>query len=170
MGVEKGFAVLTGVIRDYKRAGKVDRAMIRRQNNAMKRDMDKAIVKAIQIGEARARKVEERARENLSRTRKAMMIEITNQVERAADKTFKTIQGSHAKIADNYLSLKSYAITASEKLSRYVVQGKGKNLSSLGDLLANVGALSAVKPTKEEGISPSKTIRTTFSGKKIKVD
>merc|ERR1711881_465917 len=59
--VESGFAVLTGVIRNYKRAGKLDRAMIRRQNSAMKRDMDKAIVKAIQIGEAKARRVEERA-------------------------------------------------------------------------------------------------------------
>merc|ERR1711970_910518 len=129
--VESGFAVLTGVIRNYKRAGKLDRAMIRKQNDAMKRDMDKAIVKAIQIGEAKARRVEERARVNLSRTKKAMMIEITNRVEEGADKAFKTIQGSHAKIADNYLSLKSYAITAKEKLSKYVVEGKGKNLSSL---------------------------------------
>merc|ERR1712224_905744 len=133
--VESGFAVLTGVIRNYKRAGKLDRAMIRQQNDAMKRDMDKAIVKAIQIGEAKARRVEE-----------------------GADKAFKTIQGSHAKIADNYLSLKSYAITAKEKLSKYVVEGKGKNLSSLGDLLVNVAALSHVKPKKAEGISPSKTL------------
>jgi hypothetical protein len=168
--VESGFAVLTGVIRNYKRAGKLDRAMIRKQNDAMKRDMDKAIVKAIQIGEAKARRVEERARVNLSRTKKAMMIEITNRIEEGADKAFKTIQGSHAKIADNYLSLKSYAITAKEKLSKYVVEGKGKNLSSLGDLLVNVAALSHVKPKKAEGISPSKTLRATFSGAVIKVD
>merc|ERR1711990_254481 len=168
--VESGFAVLTGVIRNYKRAGKLDRAMIRKQNDAMKRDMDKAIVKAIQIGEAKARRVEERARVNHSRTKKAMMIEITNRIEEGADKAFKTIQGSHAKIADNYLSLKSYAITAKEKLSKYVVEGKGKNLSSLGDLLVNVAALSHVKPKKAEGISPSKTLRATFSGAVIKVD
>merc|ERR1711970_113962 len=168
--VESGFAVLTGVIRNYKRAGKLDRAMIRKQNDAMKRDMDKAIVKAIQIGEAKARRVEERARVNLSRTKKAMMIEITNRIEEGADKAFKTIQGSHAKIADNYLSLKSYAITAKEKLSKYVVEGKGKNLSSLGDLLVNVAALSSVKPKKAEGISPSPTLRATFSGAEIKVD
>jgi len=168
--VESGFAVLTGVIRNYKRAGKLDRAMIRKQNDAMKRDMDKAIVKAIQIGEAKARRVEERARVNLSRTKKAMMIEITNRIEEGADKAFKTIQGSHAKIADNYLSLKSYAITAKDKLSKYVVEGKGKNLSSLGDLLVNVAALSHVKPKKAEGISPSKTLRATFSGAVIKVD
>merc|ERR1711881_43061 len=168
--VESGFAVLTGVIRNYKRAGKLDRAMIRKQNDAMKRDMDKAIVRAIQIGEAKARKVEERARVNLSRTKRAMMIEITNRIEEGADKAFKTIQGSHAKIADNYLSLKSYAITARDKLSRYVIQGKGKNLSSLGDLMVNVAGLSHVKPKKEEGISPSSTLRSTFSGKKIKVD
>merc|ERR1711959_459517 len=168
--VERGFAVLTGVIRDYKRQGKLDRKLIRKQNNAMKRDLDKAIVRAIQIGEAKARRVEERARVNLSRTKKAMMIEITNRIEEGADKAFKTIQGSHAKIADNYLSLKTYAITAKEKLSKYVVEGKGKNLSSLGDLLVNVAALSHVKPKKAEGISPSKTLRATFSGAVIKVD
>merc|ERR1712164_143539 len=168
--VESGFAVLTGVIRNYKRAGKLDRAMIRKQNDAMKRDMDKAIVKAIQIGEAKARRVEERARVNLSRTKKAMMIEITNRIEEGADKAFKTIQGSHAKIADNYLSLKSYAITAKDKLSKYVVEGKGKNLSSLGDLLVNVAALSHVKPKKAEGISPSDTLPEVFSGGVVKVD
>merc|ERR1712193_505401 len=102
--------------------------------------------------------------------KKAMMIEITNSVERASDKAFKTIQGGHAKIADNYLSLKSYAITASEKLSKYVVEGKGKNLSSLGDLLVNIAGLSRVKPVAEEGISPSKTLRSVFSGKVVKVD
>lgn len=168
--VEKGFAVLTGVIRNYKRAGKLDRALIRKQNKAMNNDMQKAIVRAIQIGEAKARRVEQRARGNLARSKKAMMIEITNAVERGADKAFKTIQGSHSKIADNYLSLKSYAITASGKLSKYVIQGKGKNLSSLGDLLTNIAAMSRVKPSKAEGISPSKTLRCTFSGKKVKID
>merc|ERR1712070_685009 len=46
----------------------------------------------------------------------------------------------------------------------------GKNLSSMGDLLVNVAALSSVKISKEEGISASKTIPAVFNNKKIKVD
>merc|ERR1711871_1835204 len=153
--VEKGFEVLTGVIRDYKAAGKKGRAILRKQNEVLNDNMDKAIATAIQIGVARAKK--------------SLLVEITNTVEEYADKTFKTIQGQHGKIADNYLSLKAYAVTAEKLIEAYVGKGKGKNLSSLGDLLVNIAGLSAVKPKKAEGISPSKTLATPFSGSKIKV-
>merc|ERR1712118_239513 len=82
---------------------------------------------------------------------------------------FKTIQGNHNTIADNYLSLKAYAVTASDKLSDYVIKGKGKNLSSLGDLLTNIASLSAVKPAKAEGISPSDSIPEIFTAGDVKV-
>merc|ERR1712022_52155 len=91
-------------------------------------------------------------------------------VENMADKAFKTIQGSPQKIADNYLSLKAYAVTASSKLEDYVMKGKGKNLSSLGDLLMNIAALSSVKPQKAEGVSASSTLPEVFSGGVVKVD
>merc|ERR1712196_435623 len=84
--------------------------------------------------------------------------------------TFKTIQGKHGKIADNYLSLKAYAKTAEEKIVAYVAKGKGKNLSSLGDLLVNIAALSSVKPGKSEGISPSDKIGKLFTSGHVKVD
>jgi len=168
--VERGFQVLTGVIRDYKKQGKLDRKLIRAQNAAMNADTQKAITRAIQIGEAKAKAVAQRAQANLHAMKKGMLIEITNAVERTADTLFKTVQGKHAKIADNYLSLKSYAATAKSKLEKYVIAGKGKNLSSMGDLLVNVAALSSVKISKEEGISASKTIPAVFNNKKIKVD
>merc|ERR1712036_70164 len=57
------------------------------------------------IGEAKARRVADRARGNLARAKRAMLIEISERVENAADNLFKTIQGSHKQIADNYLSL-----------------------------------------------------------------
>jgi len=163
--VEDGFQVLTGVIRDYKSAGEKDRKLIREQNDALNADMNNKIVKAIQIGEAKAKAVAQRAREHLAGAKKAMLVEITNTVEDYADMTFKTIQGKHGKVADNYLSLKAYAITAEDKLTDYVSKGKGKNLASLGDLLVNIAALSDVKPTKSEGISPSKEMPGLFSGK-----
>merc|ERR1711990_261967 len=68
---------------------------------------------------------------------------------------FKTVQGKHQKIADNYLSLNAY-----------VAKGKGKNLNSLGDLLTNVAGMSKGTPTKQEGLSPSDTIPSIFTGMK----
>merc|ERR1711959_195261 len=161
--VERGFEVLTGVVRDYKKQAKLDRRLIRAQNAALNADTQKAITRAIQIGEAKAKAVAQRAQANLAAMKKGMLIEITNAVERTADTLFKTVQGKHAKIADNYLSLKSYAATAKSKLEKYVIAGKGKNLSSMGDLLVNVAALSSVKISKEEGISASKTIPAVFN-------
>jgi len=167
--VEKGFEVLTGVVRDLKTAGKKDRALIRKQNKTMNDNMEKAITTAVQIGEARAKRVADEARENLSGAKKSLLAEITNTVEDYADKTFKTIQGKHGKIADNYLSLKAYAVTAEDKITEYVGKGKGKNLSSLGDLLVNIAGMSSVRPGKAEGLSPAGSMLTPFSGERVPV-
>merc|ERR1712216_813688 len=167
---ESGLEVLTGVIRSAKTASKLDRALIRRQNKAMGQDMQKAIARAIQIGEAKARRVADRARGNLARTKRAMLIEISERVERAADKLFKTIQGNHKKIADNYLSLKAYSVTAGHKIKKYTAAGKGKNLSSLGDMLTTINGLSAVKAQKAEGVGAgSSKIPSIFTSRNIKV-
>merc|ERR1711934_1262003 len=168
--VEAGFEVLTGVIRSHKSAGKLDRKLIREQTKSMGQDMQKAISRAIMIGEAKARRVADRARGNLAREKRAMLVEISERVENAADNLFKTIQGSHKQIADNYLSLKAYAVTAGDKLKEYV-KGKGKNLSSLGDLLSTVAGLSHVKAVKAEGVGAGASkIPAIFTAKNIKVD
>merc|ERR1719301_244318 len=169
--VEQGFEVLTGVIRSHKSASALDRKLIRQQNKAMGQDMQKAISRAIQIGEAKARRVADRARGNLAREKRAMLVEISERVENAADNLFKTIQGSHKQIADNYLSLKAYAVTAGDKLKEYVIKGKGKNLSSLGDLLSTVAGLSHVKAVKAEGVGAGASkVPAIFTAKNIKVD
>merc|ERR1719446_377570 len=168
--VEKGLEVLTGVVRSYKAAGKADRALIRSETKAIGQDLNKRIVRAIQIGEAKARRVANRARVNLAATKKALLIEISERVEATADKLFKTIQGNHKTIADNYLSFKAYAVTASSKITQYVIKGKGKNLSSLGDLLVNVAAMSSVTAKKAEGIGAgSNTLPAVFTVKNVKV-
>merc|ERR1711981_783250 len=169
--VEAGFEVLTGVIRSHKAAGKLDRKLIREQTKSMGQDMQKAISRAIMIGEAKARRVADRARGNLAREKRAMLVEISERVENAADNLFKTIQGSHKQIADNYLSLKAYAVTAGDKLKEYVIKGKGKNLSSLGDLLSTVAGLSHVKAVKAEGVGAGASkVPAIFTAKNIKVD
>merc|ERR1719224_359018 len=169
--VQKGFEVLTGVIRSKKAAAKADRKLIQTQIKTLGQDMNKRIVRAIQIGEAKARRVANRARVNLSKTKKALLIEISERVEATADKLFKGIQGNHKVIADNYLSFKAYAVTASSKITQYVIKGKGKNLSSLGDLLVNVAAMSSVTAKKAEGIGAgSNTLPAVFTSKTVKVE
>merc|ERR1719271_2217870 len=109
-------AGLTGVIRDNKMAAAKDRALMRAQSKAMNADLNKKLVRSIQMGEARAKKAADRAREHLASTKRSVLIKISERVERTADKLFKTIQGNHKKIADNYLSLKAYAVTAGHKI------------------------------------------------------
>merc|ERR1711959_847949 len=91
---QRGIRHLPKVARNWKHADAADRKLIRVQRSAMKNDLDKALARAIQLGEARAKAVEERANENM------------------ADNVFRLVQGNRQKIADNYLSLKAYAATA----------------------------------------------------------
>merc|ERR1712167_244029 len=60
---QRGIRHLTKVARDWKHADAADRKLIRVQRSAMKNDLDKALARAIQLGEARAKAVEERANE-----------------------------------------------------------------------------------------------------------
>merc|ERR1711937_273766 len=168
---EKGLETITGVIRTNKANGKKDRALIRAQNKALNAEMNTKITKFIQQGEAQAKAIADRARSRLAKSKKALLVEISVKVEETADKLFKAIQGNHKQLADNYLSLKAYSNVASGKLLKYVAKGKGKNLSSIGDLLTQVAALSAVKIKKAEGVGAgASSIPSVFSGKNIKVD
>merc|ERR1711934_816864 len=74
------------------------------------------------------------------------------------------------KLADNYLSLKAYAVTAESAVTKYVAAGKGKNLSSLGDLISSIASLADVTVEKAEGLSPASEIPAIFSSETIKVD
>merc|ERR1719253_2356183 len=89
---ESLLAGLTGVIRDNKMAAAKDRALMRAQSKAMNADLNKKLVRSIQMGEARAKKAADRAREHLASTKRSVLIEISERVERTADKLFKTIQ------------------------------------------------------------------------------
>merc|ERR1711881_322931 len=149
---QKGLEVLTGVIRKFKANGKKDRALIRSQNKALGLDLQSKIDRYIQEGEARAKRIAHRARRNLKAAKKSMLLEISARVEATADKIFKSVQGNHKKIADNYLSLKAYCVTARGKLSGYVKKG-GKNLSSLGELMTAVAGMSSAKNVKVSNVA-----------------
>merc|ERR1712054_386204 len=89
--------------------------------------------------------VEERIAEHLKKTQEYLMVELAEGTDRAADDIFKLLTGKRQKIADNYLSLKAYAVSAADKIADYVGEGKGRGLSSIGDLLQTVAAIGAVK-------------------------
>merc|ERR1712162_59047 len=143
---------------------------IKEQTKAMEADLNKAITRAIQIGEAKAKAVEQRIAAHLKSSKRFLQVELSNSCEDAADNVFKIISGKRQKIADNYLSFKAYAVAAMDKITDYTAKGKGRNLSSIGDLLTTVGALSAVKAPKAEGLGMGgKILPPVFSGKDIKV-
>merc|ERR1712188_275452 len=82
-----------------------------------------------------------------ARAKRAMLIEISERVEHTADKLFKTIQGSHQKIADNYLSLKAYAVTASDK-----AEGVGAGASSVPAIFSSRNVKVANSVNKINGL------------------
>merc|ERR1719160_1999169 len=155
---EAGITKLTGVVNDIKKANDADRALIRQQTKAMEADLNKAVARAISLGEAKAKAVEQRIAEHLKDTKRYLQVELIEQAERAADDVFNLLQGKRQKIADNYLSFKAYAVAAADKITDYKEAGKGLALSSIGDILVTVGAMGG------------DTIPAIFSGKNIKVN
>merc|ERR1711981_459707 len=162
---------VTGVVHNIAKAAKADRRLIKDQVSALEADLNKSVVRAIAIGEARAKAVEQRLNEHLKKTKRYLQTELSEGIDRAADNVFKIVNGKRQKVADNYLSLKAYAVASADLVVDYRKKGKnGRNLSSVGDLLQTVAALGAVKPPKAEGLGMGgKTIPSIFTGKKIKV-
>merc|ERR1711908_224105 len=150
---EKNLGRMTGVAMSWKKSAAGDRKNIRTLRSAMKADLDKSIARAIQLGEAKAKAVQQRALSDINK----------------ASNVFKLVQGNRQKIADNYLSLKAYAACSADLLSDYLAKGKGSNLASVGDLLQTVSAVSKVKPVKAEGVSEgSPTLKLIFSNKDVR--
>jgi len=165
---ERNIGKATGVVTDWKKASAADRKNIRTVRDAMVSDLHKDIERAIQTGEARAKQVEEEAMANIATAKKSLLTTIGESVENMADNVFATIQGNRKKTADNYLSLKAYAATAADKVQDYLAKGKGRNLSSIGDLLKTVGGLAGIRAKPAKGIGfGAKAMTSAFSGKKI---
>merc|ERR1711937_241459 len=168
---EKHLSRVTGAAMNWKKASAADRKVLRNQRNAMFSDLNKGLTRAIQLGEAKAKKAQEEAEANIASTKRSLQSTIAVQTEFMADNVFKLLNGKRQKIADNYLSLKAYAAVAKDKVTDYLAKGgKNRNLSSVGDLLTTVGALSKVKVKATKGLGfGAKKIPSIFSGKKIAV-
>merc|ERR1712159_629899 len=75
---ENGLEKATGVAMSWKADASKDRAAIRKLRKGMVADLNKNIVRAIQLGEAKAKAVEERAMENIANERKALLTTISS--------------------------------------------------------------------------------------------
>merc|ERR1712159_538594 len=111
---EAGLEELTGVAHNWKVSSEKDRELMKMEAKAMNADLNKAIVKAIQLGEAKAKSVLAHANANIDSVQRALSQEIGEQVERMADHVLKTIHSSRSKIAQNYLSVKGYSAASKD--------------------------------------------------------
>merc|ERR1712216_1110865 len=132
---EEGLKHITGVAHNWKTKSAADRRNLRTEVKGMGADLNKAIGRAVQLGEAKAKAVLDRANEHMSAMRKALQLEIAERVERMADQVFKGVQQNRATIANNYLSVKGYAGSATNAIVTFIQRGRGKALSSVGDFL-----------------------------------
>merc|ERR1712205_90154 len=85
---ERNLQRVTGVVHNIAKAAAADRKLIRDQTRAMEADLNKSIVRAIAIGEARAKAVEQRINENLKKTKRYLQTELSEGIDRAADNVF----------------------------------------------------------------------------------
>merc|ERR1711871_890977 len=167
---EREFSRITGVVNDYTEASAKDRELIKEETRALEADLNKALTRAIDIGEAKAKAVEQRIASHLKDTKRYLQVELNEQVERAADNVYKIIEGKRQTLADNYLSLKAYAVAAADDITDYVVKGKGRGMSSIGDLLSTVGALGALHAKPKQGLGMGgDELPSIFSGDTLKV-
>jgi len=167
---EDGIAELTGVVHDYAQAAAGDRELIKEQSKMLQDDLNKALSRAISEGEAKAKAAQQRIAAHLEETKNALNVELIEQTEAAADNVLKILEGNRQKIADNYLSLKAYAASVADDVTDQVAKGKGRALSSIGDLLVTVGSLADVRPSMAEGAGMGlDSIPAVFSGGEVKV-
>jgi len=177
---KREMASITGVVNDFATASAADRLLIQEETRAVQADLQKALDRAVAIGEAKAKAVAQRLAMHLKSTKSYLMVELNNQVEAAADLVMNMIEGKRQKIADNYLSLKAYSVASADDIEDYVVKGKGKGLSAIGDLLVSVAGMGAVQAPPAEGLGMGSgssedgklfgdTLPSVFSGNEIKV-
>merc|ERR1719502_1403102 len=161
---------MTGVVHDWKAGSEADRALVKDQVVAMEADLNGAIARAIQLGEAKMKETYAQAHTEINGVAVQSLTIMSERIEDMADNMFEMVQGNRQVIADNYLSLKAYAIAGKDALDDYVTKGKGRNLGSIGDMLETISNLEKVKVGKAEGIGAgARTLPKIFSGSKIKI-
>merc|ERR1712054_403591 len=95
---EKHLSRVTGAAMNWKKASAADRKVLRNQRNAMFSDLNKGLTRAIQLGEAKAKKAQEEAEANIASTKRSLQSTIAVQTEFMTDNVFKLLNGKRQKI------------------------------------------------------------------------
>merc|ERR1712178_12734 len=109
---ERDMTAITGVVHNVDKASDADRPLIAAAVKMSADAMNAALTGAVMFGEARGKAVEQRIAIHGKDVKRWLQIELASAVDRSADEAFATIQADRQKIADNYLSLKAYAVSA----------------------------------------------------------
>jgi len=161
---------ITKVRQNVHKANAQEIALLKLQQDAMASGLQRSLVWSINIGEARALAVNERINAKQAKAKNFLQIELAEKVESIADKLYGRAHALRAKIADNFLSVKAYCGAVSDAIQDYVIKGKGKGLSSIGDFMNTVASVSAVRPHKIVGLGMGGTkLLPLFRGKARKV-
>lgn len=165
---------LTGVQRKIK-VSAAERANVRRQQRALSIDLNRAVVRAVQIGEAKAKAAADRAVAILKlKGAFALKNAVSQKTERRADKEFASVNGNRQRIADNYLSMKAYCVAAKGRFADYnLAKYKSKSVNalvSIGDFCMSIGKLANLGPKKAYGVGLGRgKVMPLFGAKKFTV-
>merc|ERR1711871_391421 len=164
---EAGLKKVTGVAHDWKVSAAKDRELMKMESKIMNNDLNKAIARAVALGEAKAKEVLEHSQSNIDAVQRALSQEIAEQVEAMSDTVLKTLHGNRKKIAQNYLSVKGYTAAAKGAISDMIQKGglTKNHLSAIGDFLYSVSEGAAIKTKPAEGVAAGAgALVATFSG------
>jgi len=157
-----------GLTKGFAKSNKRERALIFMRRKMMQQDLNKAIVRAIQLGTAKAQKYARQAFKKLKKSKKVMTISLTEKIEQYANSVFRVVQMNQQKLADNYLSVKAYCVTAKFQWKDYQQQARGSPLVSIGDFCRSIARLANVRAPRAQGVSMGlKSIPQLFSGSSI---
>merc|ERR1711998_104262 len=116
-GVMKKQAVQMEVLTGVAASAATGKSLLKAQAGGLLAAMNKKLVRAIIVGETKAKRNADRARIKVAASKAVQLLHIFEDVEATADAEFAKVQASRQKIADNYLSLKAYAATAINKIN-----------------------------------------------------
>merc|ERR1711871_554286 len=74
-------ARISGVVHNYAKAAKKDRELIKEETKVLEKDLNKAVARAISIGEAKAKAVEQRIASHLKDTKRFLQTELNEQLK-----------------------------------------------------------------------------------------
>merc|ERR1719421_146099 len=97
--VKAGMKRITGVTNDIVRANAKDRELIKKEVSAMEADLNKALDRAISIGEAKAKAVAQRLAEHQKNVKRYLQVELVESLETSADNVLRTLESHRHKIA-----------------------------------------------------------------------